>query len=633
MITAFRRNLKALSIVLWVVIAAFIGTTFVVWGTGSVPGGDAAAVATVNGEGISLDRYRRLYRSYEEFYRQVYGERLTPDLVERLGLAQQVVDALIDETLIVQRAVAEGLRVEDDELRARIQAIPAFQEGGRFSRERYLAVLSRFRVEPGAFEAEQRRDLLRRKMETTVRAGVKVSEAEVRQAWEIRREKVRALWAQAEVSALMGQVTATDEELEAHLKERPLEFQLPERRRVEYVLLAPRSFVTPVPDALVEAHYRENPSEFEQPRRVKAAHLLVRVPPVGGSEAEDKARARVAEAIRRILAGEEFQKVAREVSEDPGTAAAGGDLGFIARGEMVPAFEQAAFALKRGEVTKEPVRTPFGYHAIKVSEIQEGGRRPLKEVAGRIRERLQGERSERAAQAKAEEVRAPLLQAAREFAVEARKRGLDPRTGLLARGDALEGIGRAPALEEAVFSAAVGGVAGPVRTPAGFVVFRVAEHLPAAVPPLAEIRARVAEAVKRRKAEALALERARALVEAVGKGEEFLAAAKKRGLPGGDAGFFSRAEPPAERRLPGEVLRAALESPAGKLSEPVAVPQGVFVVKVLERRPPDAAGFESEREELRRQLSARKQEQVWEAWVRGLRTGAKIQVAAGSTRP
>ena len=160
MIQALRRNLKALSITLWVVIAAFIGTSFFVWGKGSITGGDSNAVATVNGEEIPIERYQRLYRSYLEFYRQVFKDRFTTETAERLGISQQVVDFLVDEVLVLQRAQAEGIQVGDEELRAKIQAIRAFQEDGKFSRDRYAALLNRAKIDPATFEADQRREIV-----------------------------------------------------------------------------------------------------------------------------------------------------------------------------------------------------------------------------------------------------------------------------------------------------------------------------------------------------------------------------------------------------------------------------------------------------------------------------------------
>lgn len=621
-----REYFKTLKFVLLIVIAAFIGTTFLVWGKGSITGSDPTAVATVNGEEISLERYQRRYRAYMDFYRQLYQERFTPELAERLGLSQQVLQDLIQEALVLQRAKAERIAVSDTELQEKIQSIQVFQEEGRFSRERYLRVLGQVRMDPAVFEEEQRREMLRKKVEHTIKAGAKVSEEELRHAWEFRREKARASWAQVEIPPLLAKVSAAPEEVETHLKENQARFQRPERRKLQYVLVSPKAFATPATDAEAETYYKEHGSEFERPQRVRAAHILVRVPPTGGSAAEEKTKSKVEEAIRRVKAGEDFAAVAKSVSEDPASAPNGGDLGFVARGELVPPFEEALFALKKGEVTREPVRTPFGYHAIKAGEIQPGGKRSLKEVAGTIKEKLQSERSERAARDKADEARGS-LQAAKDFQAEAKRVGLDPKEFLATRGMPLPGVGRAPEVEEAAFTLAVSGVSPSLKTPAGYVILKVAESLPAAVPPLSEISAEVTEAVKRKKAEALAVEKATALVQAVQKGEDLLALAKKDGLPSGETGLFSRAEPAADKRLSADVTRAALDLSVGKVSQPVKTPQGVFVVKTLERKPAGPAGFDKEREELGRQLLEQKKTQIWESWLASLRSKAKIDAS------
>src|SRR5439155_884122 len=292
---------------------AFIASLFVFGQRGFGDGAGRDAVATVNGESIPLARYQQRYQAFMEAYARIYRDRFSPELAERLGLPQQVVNELIQEALIVQRARAEGLLVTDEELNAQIQAVPAFQENGRFTLKRYQEYVRRRGLAAAAFENE--------------------------------------------------------------------------------------------------------------PRRVHAAHVLARVPETGGSEAEDRARAKVADVIRRAKAGEDFAKLAKEASEDPGSASKGGDLGWVGAGELVPQFEQALFALKKGEMSPVPVRSPFGFHAIRVLDVRAGGKKPLKDVAGQIHGRLQTEGTEKEVQARAEAIRRELL-AAQDFTAEAKRLGL-----------------------------------------------------------------------------------------------------------------------------------------------------------------------------------------------------------------
>src|SRR4029450_31465 len=164
----------------------------------------------------------------------------------------------------------------------------------------------------------------------------------------MRREEVRTSWPRAERGPLVPAAGATDEELTKYLAAHPDEFRQPDRRRVQYVTLSPKSFTPTVADAEGEKDSREHAKECESPRQVRAAHVLVRVPETGGSEAEDKAQSKVADVIRRAKAGEDFGKLAQQLSDDSGTAPRGGDLGLVSRGEVVPQFEQALFALKKG---------------------------------------------------------------------------------------------------------------------------------------------------------------------------------------------------------------------------------------------------------------------------------------------
>ena len=621
MITLMREYLKVLHVFLWLVIAAFIGSLFYL-GTTQVGDGAGDSVAVVNGEKIPGDRYRRRYQAYMDNLARVSRDQFTPAMAERLGLPERVLDDLVQEELVMQRARAEGLAVTDEELNAQIQAIRAFHENGRFSLRRYQEFQRRRAITAAAFESDVRRELTRLKVENLVKNGVRVTDSEVEQAFAYRNERVRAAWALVETAPIAAKMTAADPEVEAYLSQHAAEFRLPDRRRVQYVVIGTKGFVEPVPDGDIEAYYKEHAAEFESPRQARAAHVLVRVPETGGSEAETRARAKVQDVIRRARAGEDFAKLAREVSEDPGSAGTGGELGWVSRGETVPQFEEAVFALPKGGISSEPVRTPFGYHAVTVLDTREGGRKPLKEVAPQIRDQLLAERSTAAAGAKADEVRPP-LGTAKDFQPEAKRLGLEPHEVVMSRSAALPGVGPNDAVQEAAFTLAVGGVSSPLKTPAGFVILKVLEHLPSAVPPLAEIKERVADAVRAKKADGIAVERARKLTLAAKDGD-LVALARKEGLSAGATGSFSRAKPPSDR-LPGEAMLAALTTPVGAISDPVRTEQWYYVVKTLERVPPDPGDLAKEREPIAREEVEAKRGQAWESWLGAARAKAKIE--------
>jgi len=619
MITFMRRYRKGLQVSLLIVIAAFVASLFVFGSSGFDQGAERAdAVATVNGEKISRRQYQDRFQGYLEMYSRGNQGRLTAELAEQLGLPQRVVDELVTEAAVVQRAQKEGLGLSDEEFNASVHAMREFQDNGRFSMDRYRRFLQSRGVEA---EQELRRYLTLRKVQRLIVGGVRVTDSEVEQAWGLRREEVRTAWALVELAPLVTAATAGDEELAEYLKSHPDEFKQPERRKVQYVTLVTKDFKPKPSDAEVEKYYTEHIKEFETPRELQARHALVRVGETGGSEAEDRAREKIATLIKRARAGEDFGKLAREISEDPGSKDKGGDLGWVSPGMMVPQFEQALFALRKGEVSPEPVRTPFGFHAIKVTDVREASRKPMKEVAQQIRDRLAAEAADGAAKAKAGEIR-PALQSAKDFTAEARKLGLSPIETTMARIGRPPGMPAADTLEEAAFGLAIGGVTPPVNTPAGWVVLKVTDTIPAGVPPLAEIRDRVTAAVKRSKAETVAAARVKQLADDA-KGGDLPAAARKAGATVGDAARFSRAKP--AEKLPGDVQVAALQTPAGELSGPVKTPQGYYLVKVLERAPAGPVD-PAEREKLQRELTNQKQSATWERWVLAARADSKIEV-------
>ena len=624
MITVMRRYRRVLQVGLLGVIAAFVLTSVYIGSMSSGSRARADAIATVNGEAIPVDRYRRAFQSYVNQMTQYSRQPLTPELIEQLRIADNVRDALVAEEIVVQRARGEGLAASDEEINAYVHTMRAFQEDGRFTRRQFERTLQRAGFTEKDYVEEVRRQLTYQKASGVIRAGIKVSDPELERAFALRREEVRAAWALVETAPLMASATAGDEDIAAYLKTHSAEFQLPERRRVQYVMLAPKDFRPQVSEAEVEKYYTEHAREFETPQQVHAAHVLVPVPQTGGSEAEDKAREKIADVIRRAKAGEDFARLAAQVSEDPGTKTKGGDLGWITKGEMVPAFETAVFALGPGQISPEPVRTPFGFHAIKVLETRAASKKPLKDVAASIRDRLAAEAADRAARAKADEVKAP-LQSAKDFMAEARRLGLTPIETTMSRLERVPMFGGSDPLQDTAFTLAVGGVSSAVKTPAGWVVLKSIEAIPAGVPPLAEIRDKVTTAVKRQKAEAVALDRATKLVSDA-RPSDFAAVAKAVGAQTGETVRFSRSKP--AERLPGDVQLAALQSSAGTITSPLKSPQGYYVLKVLERVAPNIADLAAERDKLSREVLAQKQSQAWEAWVAQARSTAKIEMLA-----
>ena len=589
--------------------------------------GAQATVVSVDGDAVSAVAFERAYRAAVEQTRQMAGDRWTEDLPRMLRLREQVVERLVEERLVAQGATREGIVVSDAELADQIMRIPTFQEGGRFSRDRYVRILGLAQppMTPGDFEADYRTELQRQRLQALIAGGAKVTEAEARLAWEVERSRVRAAYVLVPPPSGEG-FQATDSELEAYWKAQPAEFTEPERRRVLVAVLPAASVPAPaVSDADIEAAYQARRGQFEQPARTQVSHVLIKVPSVGGSAAEDQARARAEAALGRIRGGADFAQVAKEMSEDPATASRGGDLGTIAAGELVPEVDKALQALKPGEVGG-PIRSPFGYHVLKVFERVPGSRKELKEVAPTLRATLATEGQLRAHRDRAQDAQRALLGAA-DFAAEARRLGLVVReAGPLQRGDPVAGVGQAAEVAAAIFALPPDGVSNPVRVPEGLAIFRLVSREPSRLRPLTEARADVLRAVQRQKAKEDAKARAEKLMEGLRKGEDPRTLARQAGATAGEVGPFSRAEPLGDRALGQAIGPVALTLADGGVGGPVDGPGGVYVVKLLARERPDPAAFEPARAELEGRLLREKRGRLWQAWLAAARAAAKIEI-------
>ena len=266
-------------------------------------------------------------------------------------------EQIIDRELIVQEARRRGLTVGKDELTRTVHAIPSFQENGRFSFAVYEESARATYGSAGKFEAAIKEDLLYQKMMSAVRETVKVSDAEVREAWEGEADRVGLRFVRVPLAAAAAAVKVGPDEVKA--------FEAKEAARIA-------------------KFHQENPARFDQKKKVRVRHVLAKVAP-GADDAA--AKKRIEDAQARLAKGEDFARVAQALSDDENTKARGGDLGFVSEGLFDDAFAKAALSLERGQVSA-PVRTQSGWHLVKAEEVVPAKAVPLEAASGTIAREL-----------------------------------------------------------------------------------------------------------------------------------------------------------------------------------------------------------------------------------------------------
>jgi len=360
-------------------------------------GGDV--VASVGRQRIGQVEFDNAIRQQADFYRQQFRGQFDSALMNNPEMRRAVLDRLVNQKLITIAADRERVRMGDKELARRIASEASFQVDGRFDKERYEAIAKANNLTVPGLDERLRREYaeaqFRNSITETGFVPKAVLDAFIRLSEQTREVSVVNLTP----DQYMSQVTIKPEEVKAFYEAHKADYTIPERVRVEYVELsldALAARITVKPEE-VKAVYEDQvkTGKFGTPEERRASHILIAVP----ADAKDDVR-KAAEAKANAIAAQvkknpaSFADVARKESQDPGSAAQGGDLGFFRKGAMVKAFEEAAFAAKKNEIVG-PVKSEFGYHIIKVTDIKEGKTKSLAEAAPEIEAELKKQAASR----------------------------------------------------------------------------------------------------------------------------------------------------------------------------------------------------------------------------------------------
>jgi peptidyl-prolyl cis-trans isomerase D len=624
MLDTFRRAQPAIiKGVLGAVVLAFVATIFLDWGW-QRSGRPDTHVATLGGEGVSLHEFQMTYTNLTDFYRRLYQDRFTEDFARTLNLKQQALDTLVQRKLLLREAKRQELVVSDAELIEKVQAYPVFQVNGHFDHSRYLQVLRLSRLTPGDFEQNQREELLLGKLENLIKDSVQVTETEVKQAFIHDKEQVSAEYVRVDPAQFVAQVEMSDDDLSTYYQTHLEQFRKPEQARIAYVVVDPEAFVARVEltDEQLAQYYEQHKEEFRREEQVRARHILFKLAQQAGTEEEARVRGEAEAALQRIQAGEDFAALAGQLSQDPVSAQQGGDLGFFRRGEMVKPFEEVAFALKPGTVS-EPVRTDFGYHVIKIEELQEAGYEPLEAVWAELRERLTQEEARRLAEAKAETVYEGMFVSGSEWKTAVQALELVPReTPFIAQGEVVEGIENSAAFLRAAFTLQDGEVSRPTLIGNQYVVGKLLERKASHIPPFEEAKDAVRDALVRDRSHTLARRKADTWLAEVQAGQSLEQLAQAFNTQTEQTGLFSRNGAIPKLGRPQEFIREVFRMRVGE-GRVVDLLEQPAVVVLTEHKEFDAEGYEKEKAQMKQQVLRQKREQTFSQWSNALRRQAE----------
>lgn len=602
------------------ILYAVLALAFIGWGVGTFGSESVDVVAQVHETRITrrdLDRESALLqRRYEQLLKGVTLPRM-PDL------RGQALENLIDSALVEHEVRQLGLEVSDEQLVDAITRMPELQENGRFSRELLGRILDSQR-DRGEFEESLRRDLREQRLRGIVTDGVQVSDVEVEERYKLDRDQVNLTFARVSAADLAKTASVSDKDVEAELAAHPDRYRAPATIRARYVAYRRGEFeatAKPSEEQVKSFYDKHLEDRFTDPEEVHARHILVKLAPGADDAAKAKAKADAEDVLKQIRAGGDFDALAKKVSQDPGSASKGGDLGFFPRGRMVPAFDSAAFALEAGKVS-DLVETPFGFHIIKVEEHKAGGPRPFDAAREQIEKELTAERSLDLARTQADSDRRIVVRGKSLQEAVGERKVLE--TPSFAAGAEIPQVGRVKAFADAAFNLDEGEVSDLIETDDAIYMLTPFERKEPSVPPLAEIHDKVEADARKTAGERLAKEAAEKLLSSAKEiGLDKAAAAAGTKLD--ETGNFDRRAGMVPKIGAASDLRAeafALTTDA-PLGQHVYVATGdAFVVALKARTPADMKELETAKTSIHEQLLQQRRQAVLTAFMGHLKERA-----------
>lgn len=545
----------------WVakVILGLIALVFVFFGVEMQTSMTSTYAAEVNGTEISLQSAQQAWQDRQNQLQQMFQGPI-PDAVKK-EQQKLVLDQLIRSQLLQERVEKLNLHVSDEMLSEAIQTAETLQVDGKFSQDRYNAFVQQQGMTVRAFEAQLRGQLETQQLQSGVRDTAFFTSGEAKRAQALLNEQREIDYVVLPAKSFEGSVSVTDADIQSWYDANKNQYLTPEAVDLQYVELR-LSDVTgtiAVDDATLRSHYDQIKDRYSSTERRRAHHILIAI---DKNVNEAAAKKQADEVLAKLKAGGDFEALAKQYSKDPGSASKGGDLGWATRGMFVGPFEQALFAMSAGQLS-DPVKTEYGYHVIRLDEIEGGQTKSFDEVRAEVEADYRGERARTTFYEKTQKLADDAFSRLTELDSVAQDAGTVVKTipGFTREGGGE--LGKEPQVIEAAFSESVleKGENSPLVTIGEdrALVLRIANHREPQQKPLADVRDAIVSVLKTRAAQAAAEK----------KGAEVVAQLQAGTLKWDGVAKAASVAPQGKRWLP----RAATEAPNEVVSAAFAAPK------------------------------------------------------------
>ena len=606
MFDLFRSREKSVRILLGVLLG-LVALSMLIYLIPGGPGGGAGAagqntVAVVGDDQITTQDLQRAMA------RITRGQANLPKGLLGMYLPT-VVNQLVEMKAMAYKARQMGLRVSDEELGNTIQAEFASELGGKFDMSVYQSVLEQQGMTVPDYEKERRDAMLGMRLENLEAQSLVVSDQDARAEYQRKNLKIGLQYVGFSEKDFAAKVNKDPALVKAYFDKNRGTFRTPEKRDLNLIVGTTADFLKSanVSDQQLHQEYNSNLDSYRIPERVKARHILIKTQ--GKPKEQIPAlKAKAEDLLKQLQHGGDFAELAKKNSEDPGSGAKGGELGWLIRGQTVPQFEKTVFSLPAGQLSGL-VETEYGYHIIQVEEKQPGHTQTFEEVKAQLMADLQKEAASDNLRRSVASARAETVKTPGQAEAIAKKYNLKfLKVEKFTSNGSLPEVNSQPELTNAIFSAAKNAVTDVTSLDTqGKAAFAVVTGIqPAHDADYAEVQADVLQKYTTTEGLRLAQEAAKAAVERAKKGESLETIAKSYDVAVKTASPFTT-DGAAEGIGSGATLQSAFKANVGGIVGPVSAQDSEFVCKVTEKIPADMAQFAKNKDGIVQSLQTQKQ--------------------------
>ena len=596
------------------------------------------------GGATSPDTYAVVYPHwYSRFFSsgdaitQTKVEQLTQNQLQQRGpqyannpmivnlFEQQVGQQLVQQQVLLDEAHKLGLHATDQDVRQYLHTGPTgevlFPDGKFIGQDQYAQLISdRLNMSVQDFEQSVKDNIVLSRLQALITAGVTVSPDQVREIYRRQNLKIKFDYAVLTADAVASTINPSDSELQAFFKKNAARYAdaVPEMRTISYIAFTPQDLPGGVPQPTpqqIQAYYNQHQSQYQIPEQAKSRHILISVPPSADAKTDAAAKAK-AEMIQKMLEnGGNWDKLAKQYSDDPGSKNTGGELGWSQRGRMVPEFDNAIFTQKIGAIGI--VKSQFGYHVVQVEARQPAHTQSLSEVQSQIQATLIRDQTQQAEDNYANTLTSQAAKNGLAATAAAHRLKLETTPPTAANG-VIPALPDSTQLLQKAFTVKPGGAPEDAPTGEGYAIFQVTGVQPAHAPTFADWKSHVLDDYRQENLPALLAQKTNQLDQQARNLNDLAKAAKAVGAKMETSDLVTPSGQVTDLGAVGQVAPQLFNLSVGNISGPIVTQRTGVVARILDKQEPSAEEIAKNFDQTRDQLLGEQRNAAFSVFVSNL---------------